>query len=70
VDLRTLSIDLAKSPLRVHGIDARGKTIVQRHLRQRELLPFMAQLPSSRVGMEAWGGADYWAGEIAKLGTK
>jgi transposase len=28
----------------------------------------MAQLPACLVGMEACGGAHYWAGEIAKLG--
>jgi transposase len=42
--------------------------MVQRQLRRRQLLPFMAQLPNCLVGMEACGGAHYWAREIAKLG--
>ena len=68
MDVRTLGIDLAKNLFRVHGVDARGKTIVQRQLRRRQVLPFMAQLPTCLVGMEACGGAHYWAREIAKLG--
>jgi transposase len=68
MDIRTLGIDLAKNLFRVHGVDASGKTIVQRQLRRRQLLPFIAQLPTCLVGMEACGGAHYWAREIAKLG--
>ena len=41
---------------------------MQRQLRRRQLLPFMAQLPTCLVGMEACGGAHYWAREIGKLG--
>jgi transposase len=40
MDIRTLGIDLAKNLFRVHGVDARGKTVVQRQLRRRQLLPF------------------------------
>jgi hypothetical protein len=36
VDNRTLGIDLAENLSRVHGVDARGKTIVQRELRRRQ----------------------------------
>ena len=68
VDIRTLGIDLAKNLFRIHGVDATGKTLVQRQLRRRQLLPFLAQLPACLVGMEACGGAHHWAREIAKLG--
>jgi len=68
VDVRTLGIDLAKNLFRVHGADAKGKTTLRRQLRRRQLLPFMAQLPNCLVGMEACGGAHYWAREITKLG--
>jgi hypothetical protein len=34
----------------------------------RQLLPFVAQLRPCLVGMEACGGAHYWAREIAKRG--
>jgi len=68
MNIKTLGIDLAKNVFRVHGVDALGKTTLQRALRRRQLLLFMAQLPPCLVGMEACGGAHYWAREIAKLG--
>jgi transposase len=57
----------SEAETRVYGVDARGKTTVQRQLRRRQVLPFMAQLPTCVVGMEACGGAHYWTHEIAKL---
>ena len=39
--VRTLGIDLAKNVFLVHGVDGRGKTVVHRELRRRQLLPFM-----------------------------
>ncbi len=40
MNIRTLGIDLAKNVFRVHGVDSRGKTVVQRELRRRQLLSF------------------------------
>jgi hypothetical protein len=68
MDIRTLGIDLAKNLFRVHGVDAHGRKVVERELRRRQLLPFVAQLRPCLVGMEACGGAHYWAREIAKRG--
>jgi transposase len=68
MNVNTLGIDLAKNVFRVHGIDGRGTAVVRRELRRRQLLPFMAQLQPCLVGMEACGGAHYWAREMAKLG--
>jgi transposase len=44
--------------------------LVARHLRGRQLLPFISQLPTCLVGMEAYCGANYWAREIGKLGAR
>jgi transposase len=41
--------------------------MVQRQLRRCRRLPFVAQLPTCVVGIEARSGAHYWAREIAKL---
>jgi transposase len=68
MNVRIIGIDLAKNLFSVHGVDGRGKAIVHRVLRRRQLLPFMAQLPPCLVGMEACGSAHYWAREIAKCG--
>jgi transposase len=68
MDVRTLGIDLAKNLFHVHGVDGQGRTVVQRQLRRRQPLAFVAQLQPCVVAMEACGGAHYWAREIAKRG--
>src|ERR1700731_2864204 len=68
MEVRTLGIDLAKNLFQVHGVDGKGRTVVQRQLRRRQLLPFVAQLEPCLVAMEACGGAHYWAREIARRG--
>ena len=68
MEVRTLGIDLAKNLFHVHGVDGQGRTVVQRQLRRRQLLPFVAQLQPCLVAMEACGGAHYWAREIAERG--
>jgi transposase len=67
MDVRTLGIDLAKNLFQVHGVDGQGRTVVQRQLRRRQLLPFVAQLGPC-LAMEACCGAHYWAREIARRG--
>jgi len=59
MEVRTLGIDLAKNLFHVHGVDGQGRTVVQRQLRRRQLLPFVAQLQPCLVAMEACGGAHY-----------
>jgi transposase len=68
VEVRTLGIDLAKNVFRLHGVDAKGRTVLTRQLRRRQLLPFLAQLRPCLVGLEACGGAHYFAREMAKRG--
>jgi len=70
MDVRTLGIDLAKNLFQVHGVDGQGRTVVQRQLRRRQLMPFVAQLQPCLVAMEACGGAHYWAREIARRVTR
>jgi transposase len=64
----TLGIDLAKNVFRVHGVDARGKTVVSKSLTRRQLSILMAKLPPCLVGMEACPTSNYWAREIQKYG--
>jgi len=68
MDVRTLGNDLAKNLFQVHGVDGQGRTVVQRQLRRRQLMPFVAQLQPCLVAMEACGGAHHWAREIARRG--
>jgi transposase len=64
----TIGLDLAKSVFQVHGIDAAGGVVLRRKLRRAEMLEFFAALPAALVGMEACGGAHYWARELTRLG--
>ena len=64
----TAGIDLAKSVFQVHGVDERGKAVLRKQLRRAEVLPFFARLQPCLVGMEACGGAHYWARKLEEFG--
>jgi transposase len=64
----TIGIDLAKSVLQVHGVDARGNAVVRKQLKRDQVLPFFGNLAACRIGMEACGSAHYWARKLEKLG--
>jgi transposase len=68
MQVTTIGIDLAKSVVHVHGVDARGHVVFRKRLPRKQVLPFLAQLPPCRIGLEASGGAHYWARELTKLG--
>jgi transposase len=64
----TIGLDLAKHVFQVHGADIAGSPLFNRKLRRGEVLRFFEKLPPCLVGMEACGGAHYWAREIVNLG--
>jgi transposase len=66
----TIGLDLAKNVFQVHGVDAQQNVTVKRQLKRKDLLALFEKLPPCLVGMEACGGAHYWAREIEKLGHK
>src|SRR5689334_19956414 len=59
--LSVLGIDLAKQVFHLVGMDEHGKVVVRKRLDRSQLLSFIAQLPPVVIGMEACGGAHYWA---------
>ncbi len=63
-----VGIDLAKNVFQVHGVDQRGKAVVRKRLRRKQVLMFFAQLRPCLVGMEACGGAHYWARKLQAQG--
>jgi transposase len=67
-EIKVIGLDLAKNVFQVHGMDAAGNRVVGKKLKRGELLLWFAQQPPVLVGMEACGGAHYWAREIARLG--
>ncbi|OSM01803.1 IS110 family transposase [Magnetofaba australis] len=66
--VRVLGIDLGKSVFQLHGVDARGKSVLKQRLKRDKLLEFMAQLPPCLVGMEASSGAHHWARKFQGYG--
>jgi transposase len=64
----TVGLDIAKSSFQIHGVAACGRTTLRKKLRRGQVLEFFANLPPCRIGMEACGGAHYWARELTKLG--
>lgn len=66
--ITTVGIDLAKNVFQVHGVDRQGKAVLGKRLRRKQVLIFFAQLPACLVGMEACGGAHYWARKLQAQG--
>jgi transposase len=52
----------------VHGTDEKGKAVLKKQLKRAQMLPFFANLRPCRIGMEACGGAHYWARKLQALG--
>jgi len=66
--ITTIGLDLAKNVFQVHGADAEGRPVLQRQLRRSEVRRFFANLAPCLIGMEACGGAHFWARELQTLG--
>jgi transposase len=63
-----IGLDIAKSSFQVHGVAASGRTTLRRKLKRGQVLEFFANLPPCVIGMEACGGAHYWARALTGLG--
>lgn len=65
-----IGLDLAKNVFQIHAVDAQGNEVLRRTVKRNKLLAFFAQCEPCLIGMEACGGAHYWARELTKLGHK
>ena len=68
MEITTIGLDLAKSIVQVHAVDAAGTVVVRKALRRSQVLPFFTKLPPCLVGIEACGTSHHWARTLAKLG--
>src|SRR6266446_3512870 len=59
-EITVVGIDLAKNVFSMCGRDASGQVVLKKQVRRGQLIQFMAQRRSCRVGMEACGGAHHW----------
>ncbi len=68
MNITTLGIDLAKDVFQLHAIDERGKTLLTKRVKRHKLADEIAKLPICKIGMEACGGAHYWARRFQAMG--
>ena len=66
--VNTVGIDLAKKIFHLVGTDTMGEIVGRKRLTRHALAPFMAQLPPVAIGLEACGGAHYWARQLRQHG--
>jgi transposase len=59
-----VGLDIAKYVFQLHGTDRDGRVVLRRRLRRQEVIPFFANLTPCLVGLEACGGAHYWARRV------
>jgi len=65
--ITSMGIDLAKSVLQVHGVDAQGNVGLRKQLKRKDVLSFFANLEPCLIGMEACGSAHYWARKLSEF---
>ena len=63
-----VGMDTSKSVFQVHGVNAGEQVVLRKQLRRGQVLAFFARLAPTKIGMEACGGAHYWARELRALG--
>ncbi len=61
-------IDLAINHFSIHAVDQHGKVLLHKSVTRSKLLTTIANMPAMRIGLEACGGAHYWARTLRKLG--
>jgi len=64
----TIGFDVAKGVIQIHGVDAAGMVALRKRLWRKGALSFLAGLKPCLVGIEACGGAHYWARELTSFG--
>jgi len=68
MNITQIGIDLAKLVFQVHGVDARGKVALRKQLKRSQVAEFFAQLAPCLIGLEACGGAHFWARKLMEFG--
>jgi transposase len=63
-----IGMDTSKNVFVLHGVDAAERPVLRKKLRRGQVLEFFAKLEPTKVGLEACGGAHYWARELRVLG--
>ena len=68
--LSVRGIDIAKQVFHRVGRDAHGTMLLRKRLYRAQVMTFIAQLAPTCSGMEACGGAHYWARRFREHGPE
>jgi transposase len=68
MNVTTIGFDIAKGVIQIHGVDAAGIVTLRKRMSRAGALKVFGGLKPCLVGMEACGGAHFWARELAALG--
>lgn len=68
--ITSLGIDLAKNVFELCGLDDEHAVVYRKRVRRRQLVATLAELDVAVVGLEACGGAHYWARRLQSLGYR
>lgn len=66
--LTRLGIDLAKNVFELCGVDEQDRVVFRKRVSRAKLILTLCRFESCLVGMEACGGAHYWARRLQALG--
>jgi len=56
--ITTIGIDLAKEVFQIHGVDERGKVLVHKQLKRKEMAKYFANLEPCLPGVPGSGASD------------
>lgn len=65
-----VGLDLAKTVFQVHGVDEDGEVVLRKQIKRPQMQRFFARLSPCLIGIEACGGAHYWARTLTELGHR
>ena len=63
-----IGMDTSKHIFQLHGVNGSEQPVLRKKLRRKEVMAFFAKLAPTVVGIEACGGAHYWAHVLRDLG--
>jgi transposase len=66
--ITTIGIDIAKQVFQIHAVDGQGKKVLNKQIKRAQMAEFFVKLPPCLIGMEACGGAHYWARKLEEWG--
>ncbi|MBN3790167.1 IS110 family transposase [Burkholderia sp. Ac-20353] len=68
MDISAVGVDLAKHVFQIHAVDAHGHPVLCKRLSRSQMTTFFARQSPCLIGMEACGGAHYWARTLESMG--